>query len=282
VIIEKAIRPRPAVSEWVVAWAAVATLFVSTPSASADPRTEQCLTASEQGQLSRKEAKYRSARASFRVCAQSDCPFAVRRDCVEWLGELDRAQPTIIVHARAEGRDASDVTVRIDGEVLTERLDGRAIEVDPGEHLLTFESTRRRARRDHRLVVRESEKGRWIEVDLTNERESPTQTTPASTPAREPATPAIGWVLGGVGIAGIATATYLLVAGRIREADLAAECEPRCPHADVDAVRRQYWAGAIALGAGALALGAAIFVATTGSHRASQSKSRPRSISLFW
>lgn len=250
-------------ARWAIMLGAVLSPFVTRQSLAADQaETEACLVASEQGQLARKETKYLHARAQFRSCAQGVCPQAVRRDCAQWLDELDNAQPSVILQARdAAGRDTSAVVVRLDGEPFVDRVDGRALDVDPGEHVFTFAS-KQGVVLEQRVIVRESEKGRTIVADFSTHRSVHVPSSTTSTRrSEERRIPAGSWALGAVGVVGIGIGSYLLISGRIRESELEAECQPRCPHDDVDAVRRRYWSGGIALGVGGLALGAAVVIA---------------------
>ena len=80
------------------------------------------------------------ARTLLRVCSGATCPAAIRADCVEWLDQLARSLPTVVVTARAKGVDLADVRVFIDGKLIAERLSGAALEVDPGQHQFRFEA----------------------------------------------------------------------------------------------------------------------------------------------
>jgi len=233
---------------------------------------DRCLAASEVGQLARKDTKYKKARESFRECARSTCPGAVSRDCTQWLHELDQAQPTVVLQARdADGRDTSEVTVFVDGELLATQLDGRALDVDPGEHVFRFE-TRDRTRLEQREIVRDSEKGRRLEADFAAlpgpRRRAPpppaTAATESPRPTGSPKVPLGSWVLGVIGIGGVTAGSILLITGRIHETDKAnSACAQRGTCEGVDAIRREYWAGGLALGIGAVALGAAVLAAAT-------------------
>jgi len=245
----------------------------SAPADAANPtQTERCLAANEKGQLARKDARYRSARESFRVCAGSACPAAVSRDCAQWLHELDMAQPTVVLSARDPlGRDTSDIAVTVDGEPLSGRLDGRAIDVDPGERLFRFEAPDG-SRMERREIVREGEKGRLVIADFRTLPGAQPSSASAPTPRLQPTTapsgdrriPTGSWVLGALGVAGIGAGSVLLITGRVHEADKAgADCARQATCEGVDAIRREYWAGGVALGIGVAALGAAILIAAT-------------------
>jgi len=59
------------------------------------------------------------------ACSNPACPAVVKRDCDQWLTEMDASLPSVVVAARdATGRDLVDVRVTIDGTVLTQSWDG--------------------------------------------------------------------------------------------------------------------------------------------------------------
>ncbi|MGH7327521.1 MAG: hypothetical protein ACREJX_04150, partial [Polyangiaceae bacterium] len=117
-------------------WAAVAvSLALFAPqSAHASPR-EECISSSMDGQTLRLKGKLHAARLKLRECSNSACPKLIRHDCVDWLGKLASAMPTIVIGALdGAGKDVADVHVSLDGDALPFPLDGKPIEVDPGSH----------------------------------------------------------------------------------------------------------------------------------------------------
>jgi hypothetical protein len=136
----------------------------TTASRSYGADVQACLAASEKGQRARGTGKLREARESFLVCQNEGCPAIVRRDCAQWTGELTQALPTIVFGAKDKaGRDLFDVTVSIDGEVLTKKLDGKAIFVDPGPHTFKFETTGAQPVAE-KVLVKEGEKSRGVTI----------------------------------------------------------------------------------------------------------------------
>jgi hypothetical protein len=127
---------------------------------------QACLAASEQGQHARAAGKLREARAQFNICGAESCPGIVRRDCVQWQQELVALLPSVVFGARdASGRDLFDVTVSMDGEVLTKKLDGKSVFIDPGPHTFTFEAAGTPAV-TVKALVKEGEKARVINVTI--------------------------------------------------------------------------------------------------------------------
>jgi hypothetical protein len=118
----------------------VAASAPSPPTPSGDVTKDQCIEANTKAQSLRRSGKLVSAHAQLAICIDPRCPGIVRNDCTQRLDDLERVQPTIVFDAKdAAGNDLSDVRVSMDGKPLVGRLDGTAIEVDPGPHAFTFD-----------------------------------------------------------------------------------------------------------------------------------------------
>ena len=243
---------------------------------------EACFTASEEGQRLRDEGRLREARARFISCGSAACPALVRSDCAGWLSDVTARVPTLILSAEDEqGQDVADVQVTVDGAPLTARLDGKAVEVDPGEHVLRFERAGS-APVALRLVVREGEKLRRVSTRLVRSAGprggagapgggagapeegagapgggslTPRGDGDASPPASALLLPI---ALGGVAAAGGVAYAALGLSARADADRLRTTCAPRCAEADVDAVRTKIVGANIAFGVGVAALGGAV------------------------
>jgi hypothetical protein len=173
---------------------------------------QQCIAAYTDAQHDRQSGKLLKARAELRICASDPCPAVLQSDCSPWLGEVDRLVPSVVFAARdTEGRDLLDVSVAIDGQVVVSRLDGRPIDVDPGEHLLRFEAPDH-AVTEQRVLFREGEKVRSLSVTLGPAAQALPEPKTEATVGWSRPIPATVWIFGGVGVAGLATvATTALV-----------------------------------------------------------------------
>jgi len=140
----------------------------------------------------------------------------VRDDCALRLDQLERLQPTVVFDAKdALGNDLSDVRVTIDGQPLAETLQGTSLQVDPGEHTFAFE-TPGRPSVIRSFVLHEGEKARRERIVLAA---SYTETTASGLSPAPTAWPngerqqgggerkAVAFVVGGLGIGGIAVGT---------------------------------------------------------------------------
>jgi hypothetical protein len=115
-----------------------AVLFAGAP-VRADVSKADCVKANASAQQLRIDGKLASARDKLTLCADMTCPAMVRDDCTQRLDELERVQPTLVFQVKdPSGSDVSAVRVTVDGQLVTERLVGKALRVDPGEHVFTF------------------------------------------------------------------------------------------------------------------------------------------------
>ncbi|WP_437614416.1 hypothetical protein WMF20_15495 [Sorangium sp. So ce834] len=238
--------------------AALSALACLEPARARAGDAEACFTASEEGQRLRDEGRLREARARFIACGGAGCPDLVQSDCAGWLTDVTARVPTLILSAQDEqGHDVADARVTIDGAPLAARLDGKAVEVDPGEHVLRFERAGS-APVELRLVVREGEKLRRVSARLARPGAGaipPREDRDAPSPASALFLPiALG---GAAAVSGVVYAALGLSA-RADADRLRATCAPRCTEADVDAVRAKILGANIAFGVGVAALGGAV------------------------
>lgn len=208
--------------------------------ASADPTKQECVAAYDKQQALRGQSKLRAARAAARVCASASCG-RVSAECGQAAFEIDKLVPTIVFEARdGEGHDVATVKVLMDGEKLTDTLDGTAIELDVGEHEFTFEGAGKTVRQ--RFVIREGERGRHERIVLGTAL-PPASATPIAppdgtktsdpTPRSEPGDTTssngtgqriAGGVLVGLGVVGAALGTAFAVIGNSNNNDLLTIC----------------------------------------------------------
>jgi serine/threonine-protein kinase len=149
----------------------------------ADVTKGQCVDANSAAQSLRREGRLGAARERLLACANPSCPAIVRDDCARRLDELERAQPTIAFDVKdAAGSDVSAVSVTLDGQPLTETLEGRALSADPGKHTFTF-TVAGHAPVTRALVLTEGEKGRREHIVLPGAGPAPSAPPPAPAPS---------------------------------------------------------------------------------------------------
>jgi hypothetical protein len=230
-----------------VVLAFVVAVLGAAPAVAAGP-VEECIDAFEKAQIERDGGRLTRARHLLTLCSQDSCPAEIRQECREWRFELEPRIPTLVLRARvADGPDLVDVRVYVDGALLVEKLDGRAVRVDPGVRQLRWEYPGH-APVQTEVIVREGEKNRFVSATFVPAVAD--QSLPADRPARQAQVPLGAWIAGGVGVAGLATFAVLGLNVEARERQLREDCAPRCTSDEVHALERQALLANIALGVG--------------------------------
>jgi hypothetical protein len=144
------------------------------------------------------------ARELLRKCASSTCQPWMIAACTHSLTEVERRIPTVVLIARASGRPIIEAGVQDGGRWLTHRLDGRSVEVEPGERELVLKLPSGLEVRK-RFVVEEGARLQRLDFDVP---ESAAPSVELQGPVAPPAAPsrAPRW-LGTAGV--IATAAGL-------------------------------------------------------------------------
>lgn len=266
----------------VIAVLSGATSLLSRAALGAEPTTLQCLTAYEDSVGLKNNHQLRAARAKLVICSSESCPAEVRAECIARVPVIDASMPTVVFEAKdAAGTTLSAVKVKMDGELLAERLQGSALSLDPGEHTFTFEVAGRPSV-EKRLLIFEGEKLRRESVEFAaiaapkpvapppvTLAKSETLEQPQPRPLAKPPlgkAKVVALVLGGVGVAatGVGVAYGLIAMSRRSEAN--AICPNDCSdHTGVEAWNGAYSAGnistgAFVIGAAGIASGVAVWL----------------------
>jgi len=213
-----------------------------------------CVQASDKAQTLKTDGKLIDAREQLLACARESCPAPVRKDCTRRLGELDDALPSIVIGAKdSGGKDVIDVKVTIDGVVVLEKLDGKAISVDPGAHTFEFQHGKLPLVKEQ-VLVQQGVKNRTLTITF------PAPAAPPSTEAPKASIPLGTWILGGVGVVALGSFAVLGLGARSRANELRTTCAPACASEDVDGLKRRMLFADVSLGVGVLALGGATLV----------------------
>lgn len=215
----------------------------SAPLASATPA---CLAGHEEGQLLLNKGRLRDAAAAFLRCTDDACPAAVRADCIALRERVATTQPTIVVSARrgsgATATDVVDARLLIDGQLMTNRLDGRVLAVDPGPHALRID-VKGVPPQERAVVISPGEKQRLFVFEIP-------EPEPRASATRVPALIAAG--AGGLALASFAT---FAIIGRSQQS-----CRGHCTQGEVDSLRRSYLIADVSLATAVVALGAAAWL----------------------
>jgi hypothetical protein len=227
-----------------------ASVCVTEASARADDAA--CIQSYEQTQVLRRASKLREAREEAAKCSVDACPAVLSKDCAKWLAEIEQSIPTAVFDVRsASGEELTNVKISSDGAPLVERLDGKAVALDVGPHVLRFESIDGKGLPvEQNTVIHEGDRNRKISVTL-----------PITAPSgeKERPVPVAAFVFGGVAMASLAAGTIFALSGSSKESDLDG-CKPSCPSDQVNSVSSTYALSDIFLTAGVVSAVAAAYI----------------------
>lgn len=232
----------------------LANVFGRALGARAADRVTECADAAERGQVQRDEQKLLEARSSFVACAQLDCPNVVRESCLEWLLDVERRTPSIVVSAKtAEGRDVAALRVLVDGVARPASIAFTALPLDPGVHTVRYEADGY-ASREEQVVLREGEARRIVATTLESVRP-----IDAAHRAKDRSISPYAYGLGGLSIAALGTFAVLAATGYAERGRLEG-CSPRCDPSEVSALKTRFLVADVALVLGLVSLGGAFTV----------------------
>jgi hypothetical protein len=203
---------------------------------------------------------------------------SIARQCQLRYTRLEMEIPSIVPVLKDEaGAPVTEVTLAMDGEPLTGKLDGRPVAVDPGIHEFVFK-TDKGVVTTQKIVVVQGQRNRQIDISLQKAEQttlaalpppppdsSVAQRVPQAPPSDDP-TPrptarggrsAAPYLVGVIGLAGLAGYGLFTYWGKKDDDVLTSSCAPNCDQADIDHVQQMYKVGKISLGVGAGALGIA-------------------------
>jgi hypothetical protein len=227
---------------------------------------KECVNQHERAQDLRRAAKLIEARAALLVCSQDACPSIVRTDCAEWLGQVGQSVPSVVVRARTADHDELDVRVSIDGTLVTSRLDGTAIDLNPGPHAFRFERAPFDPIEQEVLIVA-GERNRVLPVTFR----APDAAVPAAEQGTKDIAPAprgegdrpippLDYVLAGVTVAGVASFAGFGLSGMAERKSLEASCSPVCSPSQIQHVRTKFIIADVSLATAVLSAAAASYV----------------------
>jgi len=213
-----------------------------------------CVAAHSHGQAERNAGRLQSAKTDFISCSTAECPGAIQSECASFLAEVEGIMASVVFAAiDADGHDAVDVKVTVDGQAALDKLTGLATTLDPGSHDIVYTWPDGVEQRQT-VVVAQGEKNRRVEL-----RRQPTKVEaapgPAPAPMRAQQTPVAAYVLAGVGVAALGSFAAFAITGKSAESAMDG-CKPACSQAQADKMRLRYLLADISLGVGVVALGA--------------------------
>ncbi|RYZ05816.1 MAG: hypothetical protein EOO73_18050 [Myxococcales bacterium] len=239
--------------------------------------TKSCVQAHASAQREVKAGRLKEAAQLYTACgSDATCPEQLRSECTELLETLRRNVPTVIFSVVDKaGVDTPTVKVYGNDQLLSDGLDGRAVELDPGKYHLRFVLADG-SELSSDIVVREAEKNRLVQVRAEQEAkvEAPAEAPKSATPAPPPAPsssgpPVAAWVATGVAVAGLGTfATFAVLGNKDKQA--LNDCKPSCPESERstrDGLKTKFLVADIGLGVGAASAVLATVLFITGASR---------------
>jgi len=219
-----------------------------------------CAGSFENAQVFMKKGQYVASRRELSACIR-DCPSEFQRQCTQWFGEVDTLMPSIVVHADANGDKRTDVKVEMDGNVLAEKLDGKGISMDPGEHHFTFTTAGYPPLR-MQIILHRGEQLRTVRVRFERPEDAaraapvvppPPSEAPVSREFERPV-PNLVYVLGGVAVVGAVGFAALGITANNERTEFEAACSPRCRQDEVRALHNKLVLADVSLGVSLAAL----------------------------
>jgi hypothetical protein len=244
---------------------------------------EACADAYAKSQELKVQGKLLEARSRMIFCGQSSCPAVVRRECLQTMPDLETMIPSVVFSVRtSEGKDVPSAAVTLDG--APQAMDGKPVMLDPGGHKVECDAPGF-THYQTTVLASSGEKNRLLSIIMIPNTPATPPPSASSTnvhsdvspagsalPPPEPAhgLPAATYVLGGIGIAALASMTYFGLSGFSDADDMEKSCKPHCAQSDVDAAHTKILIANISFGVGVAALGGAVWTAL-----ASHSDARP-------
>ena len=180
--------------------------------------------------ISRDGGRLLEAQKLLEQCSAASCSAPVQKACAARRADLEARLASVILSAENRaGVDLVDVTVSIDGKEGPRKLDGRAHDIDPGEHTFVFKLADGQ-KAERRVSLRDGERNKSVAVTIGG-RAAPAAPPAAAAPAAGPSDAAlaaaqprprstrplrlVGFIAGGAGLAGLAVGTaFGLMASR--------------------------------------------------------------------
>ena len=242
---------------------------------SAPDEKAACIQSFERAQRERAAARLLAAKDRLLECARPVCGTSLMSECTQMYSDVDHELPSVVLFARDEATntDLTDVEVTLNGRVITTRLTGTPILIDPGEQEFVF-SAAGHVPVKHRAVVGAGDKYRSVKITFPNPKPVDRQEQPSvavasaslrtAEPARE--VPVMSWVLGGAAVVGIGAGVVLRVISNNDFDAMKQGCGARgCPESDIDTLEQKYMLSTVAFGVGAAAaVGAALWYVIDG------------------
>ena len=212
-----------------------------------EPTKQECVAANDRAQDLRQAGKLRAAREQLALCVAA----AARGRCARTALSASPRSPPLSPGSSSPRRTRPETTlesvrVTVDGDPFADRLDGAALDVDPGQHTFRFETPTapRPRRRSSSARAKEA-------ADGPAGRTSPRRSRPPAGSARpRGAYAAFGAAGASVSSWGPCFGVMALAPRSRRSTPRVALRRPVVPRSDVSTLNTRAWAADIGLGVG--------------------------------
>jgi hypothetical protein len=257
----------------------------------AEEGTRDCSAVYGAGREAEASGDLHTASEFYQSCGVASCGNPVRHICEAMALRLALDAPSVIPLAKdAAGEPLVEAQVTMDGKLLSARLDGHAVSVEPGLHEFVFSTGSEELGRT-RVVIAQGQRNRelWMSVPASEPQQpraskaqpslhiaqARSQETSVSATSAASAASAVDhshftiapYLLGGTAL--LAGGAYALLSSWARkDNEKLTRCSPSCPSESVQHIRNLYLAADISLGVGiAAAVGsvASILLSSSGS-----------------
>lgn len=217
---------------------------------------EKCRASYEEAQELRRRSALVEARAELSTCIAT-CPSALRSDCDAWLRETDKLIPKVTFRFVDDLGDSVAASLQIDGVPTSEPEKT----LNPGKHTFRAEAPGHDPIEMRELIGTGETRSLVFTLKRSVARvtEAPASPAPVTTSPTTRA-PVAAYIVGGIGIAAIATSGILAAKGHVDKSDLTSTCAPNCNSSDVDSIRTTWWVAAGVGAGGAVLTGIATYL----------------------
>lgn len=239
--------------------------------------------------------KLLDARDKLRICVRPVCKAWMVKECTKSLTEVEARIPSVVFSAKeASGAELVDVTVTSGDKTWASRLDGRSIEIGPGERSFVFVTADGR-RATVKTIVKEGEKAQRVTAAFEPAKRdvvAPVVPKPAAPepPPRAPDKPApppgedrpsegsnlrtIGLVAGGVGVIGLGVGTVFALKAMGSKSDANCNDAKQCDSGPLADARSAANVATIGFVAGAVLVAGGVVLVLVSPARGSSSARR--------
>lgn len=224
---------------------------------------EVCLASYASGQRLMRASRLRDAKKDLLVCGDEGCPSVLRKDCSDWLAEVERKMPSVVVSAHADRESTLDGAQVVIDDGAPAALDGAPIELDPGAHVIRLLRPGRPSL-EASIVLKEAEQGRRVELSESASSNAPSRAgAPAAVSAAPAPTPWPAIASAGVAVVSLGAFAFFAIDGKNTQSTVLDACRGHCPESAVDDVRRSYALADVSLVVSILAAGATALLLLT-------------------